>query len=520
MANAVIALLLRWSSGVRPRLSGPRQRGEDSSKNILEFVPTLWRQTGIKESCSKPKVPANQAIFSKAGSMTSQLNGYSATFMRLDNWKAIACHFGRSCRTVQRWYASYGLPVRRLGDHKGPVFAYVAEVDDWMRNRGRFLETKFNRSSGLTLGQPPIVRPESDRQGYQFETSLIPEASRERSAEMVILGYRMWETLSHRNLSTITKLFREAIDLNPRNAAAFAGLSQSLVAEVLCGLLSPEYAFASAQAALREGLEIDPAMPEVVCADAWIKLVLERDWRGACCGFDTVLNRHPQFMSALMGRAALLIANGRLKEASALLLRISRWNALNSLAPALHCWCEYLAGDYPSAMLHIQQARASGLTGSILDTVEMFASIQLAEPRVRIEHIEPHIAESPHADVLRGALGYAYAIAGKPDCTNQILDAMTNYVGPRKTCDPYAIALVLIALDRRQEAVERLAQSYREGSLWSLGFQSDPFLTPLKANDSLFRQLLSNFPHQVDEPIPELGVASPIFNAGSHHSRI
>ena len=55
---------------------------------------------------------------------------------RLDSWKEIAAHLGRDVRTVQRWEARDGLPVRRLHHSKsGSVFAYAAELDAWRNAR-------------------------------------------------------------------------------------------------------------------------------------------------------------------------------------------------------------------------------------------------------------------------------------------------------------------------------------------------------------------------------------------------
>ncbi len=55
---------------------------------------------------------------------------------RLDSWKEIAAHLGRDVRTVQRWEARDGLPVRRLQHSKaGSVFAYTAELDAWRDGR-------------------------------------------------------------------------------------------------------------------------------------------------------------------------------------------------------------------------------------------------------------------------------------------------------------------------------------------------------------------------------------------------
>jgi len=55
---------------------------------------------------------------------------------RLDWWKLIAGHLGRSVRTVQRWEAEEGLPVLRLNhEQRGSVYAYVDELDSWWKAR-------------------------------------------------------------------------------------------------------------------------------------------------------------------------------------------------------------------------------------------------------------------------------------------------------------------------------------------------------------------------------------------------
>jgi hypothetical protein len=52
---------------------------------------------------------------------------------RLDSWKEIAAHLGRSERTVKRWEAERGLPVYRVpGGGRGSVYAFAAELDEWL----------------------------------------------------------------------------------------------------------------------------------------------------------------------------------------------------------------------------------------------------------------------------------------------------------------------------------------------------------------------------------------------------
>jgi PAS domain-containing protein len=56
----------------------------------------------------------------------------------LNSWKEIADYLRRSVRTVQRWEARFGLPVRHRPGERTSVFALQAELDSWLQTRSRF----------------------------------------------------------------------------------------------------------------------------------------------------------------------------------------------------------------------------------------------------------------------------------------------------------------------------------------------------------------------------------------------
>jgi tetratricopeptide (TPR) repeat protein len=419
---------------------------------------------------------------------------------RLDAWKSIARHLGRTCRTVQRWHEEYGLPIHRLGGDKGPIYAYANELDEWMRNRGGLLMKDVPEISRPVLLHTPLAREESVRRNETFDASLIPGSGKGRSAELAALANRMWETLTRSKLDVIARLFREAIDLDPGNAEAFAGLANSLIAEGLLGIVSTSTAYTSAKAALQRALEIDPELAEARSAEAWLKMVATRDWEGARGGFDEALQRQPRSTRAMIGRALLHIAEECHQDASAYLIKARQQNPLSTFAVALCCWSQYLAGDHAKALDQVEQARATGQYGILLDAVQALACIQLEEARVHIQCIEALAADAPHQSELQGALGFAHGVAGHRQRASDILDAMMRLEAHEAMHDPYAIALVLIGLNQKQEAVKRLEQSYREGSLWSLGFQSDPILASLHS-DPHYLQFMS----KVNYPVPKEG---------------
>jgi TolB-like protein/lipoprotein NlpI len=63
-------------------------------------------------------------------------SGYRTADRRLDSWKEIARYLQRDIRTVQLWEKKEGLPVHRHAHLvKASVYAYIAEIDAWQKNR-------------------------------------------------------------------------------------------------------------------------------------------------------------------------------------------------------------------------------------------------------------------------------------------------------------------------------------------------------------------------------------------------
>jgi len=419
---------------------------------------------------------------------------------RLNSWKSIAAYFDHSCRTVQRWHVKYGLPVHRIGGMNGSVFAYVNELEKWMRShRQETVDDSAERDKNLLLpflGSSPEPAPGND----VLDCPVIYDAGIARSNELVALAFKMWLTLSPGNLPKISQLFREAINLDPNNAEAFSGLAHALVAESLWGIVRAPDAYLSAQAALRRALEINPELPDARCVEAWLKLLVTRDWQGARQGFEKAMMNPHTSIRGKVGLAAFHVASGCFAEASRLLLEVARQNPLSPSAMGWNIWATYLMGEYASSFFQIEQFHISGFQGPVVDEIEALVAIQLEEPDTQIERIEELVVHFPQYEVLRGVLGYVYGVSGQSQKANEILDAMTRPEVHARTHEPYAIALILIGLNRKREAVKWLEQSYREGSRWSLGFPYDPILEPLR-NDPLYRQFMSkvSYPTPVDK---------------------
>lgn len=83
----------------------------------------------------------------------------------LTSWKEIAQFLGKGVRTVQRWEAFFGLPVRRAkaGSHAA-VIAIPEELDAWVRSRelGREDETQLRAEMKRLREEVNALRKEND----------------------------------------------------------------------------------------------------------------------------------------------------------------------------------------------------------------------------------------------------------------------------------------------------------------------------------------------------------------------
>ena len=67
----------------------------------------------------------------------------------LNSWKDIAAYMGRGVRTVQRYEATLGLPVRRAaGQERSSVLAFPHELDAWLQARPVRIQTSMIESVG------------------------------------------------------------------------------------------------------------------------------------------------------------------------------------------------------------------------------------------------------------------------------------------------------------------------------------------------------------------------------------
>jgi hypothetical protein len=150
----------------------------------------------------------------------------------------------------------------------------------------------------------------------------------------------------------------------------------------------------------------------------------------------------------------------------------------------------YLGGDFHRVRDLVAQIRTGGGDGGLVTSVEGLILLQDGFVRSGLGRLESAAATYPQNPTIQGILGYAYGILGEERKARDSFARLARCFEATRKSSGYALALVCLGLDERQDAISWLESAYAEGTLWSLGFRSDPMLRPLKG-DPRFERLVS-----------------------------
>lgn len=113
---------------------------------------------------------------------------------RLDSWKVIAAYLDRDVRTVRRWERELGLPIRRVRGARGrSVFAYVAEIDEWL-HKAPVEERKVDAVAGADDAPAESAAPLSSRSRPRRVMALIGLAA--AATLMAVMAWRARERVA------------------------------------------------------------------------------------------------------------------------------------------------------------------------------------------------------------------------------------------------------------------------------------------------------------------------------------
>jgi TolB-like protein/tetratricopeptide (TPR) repeat protein len=300
-----------------------------------------------------------------------------------------------------------------------------------------------------------------------------------RAYELYLKGRYFWNKRTGPGLRKAIDYFKEATEMDPKFATAFAGLADAYVLLPGYGAGTPQEAYPHAKAAAKKGLGMDDTLAEAHTSLGLILSVSDLDFANSIKEFERAIALNPNYATAhhWFGNSVLLAA-GQFDRAIAEGKRAVELDPLSLIINA-DLGCNYLfARRYEEA---IEQLRK---------TIEMDPGFYYARWNLGLAlelkgQLHEALAEYKRAAELDddpfvlALVAQASAKLGQREEAVRLLEQLQQLATGRYVSGG-TFALVHIALGDKDRAIEWLERSYHDGAHDLSFLEVDPMLDPLR----------------------------------------
>jgi TolB-like protein/Tfp pilus assembly protein PilF len=347
---------------------------------------------------------------------------------------------------------------------------------------GEILETQDEMANEIATKLQIDLKGVEERRRFRRYTD-NPEAFR-----AYLKGRYYWNKYTHEGLEKAIEYFRQAIDIDPVYALAYAGMADSyfrLANQYVASVLT----IPKAKAAAMRALEIDPMLPQAHASLGIIKLRYDWDWQGAEREFKQAISLDSSYSTAHQWYSCYFQSLRRFDEALHHISFAQDLDPLSTQITVLWGMCLWAMRLYDEALEKLREAVA-------MDPYHCTAHLGLTLVHMQMGNIAEALEEFKRASRLNDSptimafLGLVYAASGERDEAQRVIEAMQKQRQER-FASAYDVALIYAGLSENDLAFEWLEKAYTDrddGLTW--GLASDPRLDPLRG-DGRFDELMN-----------------------------
>jgi serine/threonine-protein kinase len=344
------------------------------------------------------------------------------------------------------------------------------------------VEESISRGVIGTLG---VQLTRDERQQVERKHTDNPEAYR-----MYLRGRHLWNKRSPESLERSIKLYREAIDLDPRFALPHVGIADSLVSLYYVDVMTKSVVYRDALPAVLAALDLDNGIAESHMALGSVVGYLGYDWQRSEREYRLALELNPRNAEAFHQYAHVLSLTGREDQAVETMSRAHDLDPVSSIFNSCMGQVLYLARRYGEAVTYCETSMELEPANPHPYPWCGMAHIQRGEHEAA-DRIFTRGLDSPTlAARIRGAWGYSHAVRGDRDRALAQLDEMAR-LAEDSIVDPCYEAWVHCALGENDAALTKLEEAFHGDTTWVVFLKVDPFFDAVRDHPR-YRKLLEN----------------------------
>jgi DNA-binding winged helix-turn-helix (wHTH) protein/TolB-like protein/tetratricopeptide (TPR) repeat protein len=300
-----------------------------------------------------------------------------------------------------------------------------------------------------------------------------------------VMGRYFWNKRTIESLEKSVEYFRQAIDLDPSYAQAYAALADSYAVFGVYNVLPPKEAAPKAKAAAMKAVELDDTVAEAHASLA-VAHVAEGDGAGAEREFRRAIQLNPNYATARQWYSECLTAMGRHDDAIAEMKRALEIDPLSLIINAGLGQSFHAAGRPEPALEQLRKTLE-------MDQNFYVAHVFLGQVYEQVAKTSEAIAEYRKARLLTdhpwvlANLGHALAVTGRKGEARRLLGELKRRAKQRYTSPTY-IGVIYGGLADTDQAFMWLERAYEK---------RDPELVAFVRLNPQFRYLHSD-PRFVD----------------------
>jgi TolB-like protein len=318
-------------------------------------------------------------------------------------------------------------------------------------------------------------------------TALERRYSRNAQAyDLYLRGRQLWNQLTPETNRSAVAFYEEATRLDPEFALAWAGLADAYSASPMNSDVLPWEVATKARDAARHAFDYGPDLAETHTALGAVSYWRDWDWPAAEAEYRKAIESDASYSQAHRLLGVVLVAMGRHEEARRGMTR-ARELDLYPMQYALSAHVEFLAHDYPSAVIFANQATDLGPSFWIAWFQLAMADERLGKDELALDALDRAEASGWNSKIV-SLRGYILAKLGRRNDAEDVLRRLESMARGRYV-PPYAMALVHAGLGQEDLAFDWLNRAYDMRDVHLTFLAQDPKWDDFR-KDARFRALL------------------------------
>ncbi|MFI5185729.1 MAG: adenylate/guanylate cyclase domain-containing protein [Chitinophagales bacterium] len=251
--------------------------------------------------------------------------------------------------------------------------------------------------------------------------------------------------------------FRQAIQIDPKYAAAYAAIANEKIVQSLFSTASQKEIINEARTAIEAAKALDPSLPEIYTSEGALKFYYDWDWKGAVESYKKALKLDPGNATIYIRYSATLADVGRYKEAlpfadKAVELDPVSISSLHNLG-----WTNLVASNFQKSVDAFQKAldlHPDWVWGYIKQAYAYIFLDEYDKALANAAKAEKLFKDGWGSELLQVTLDFIYTKCNEKEKADAVVSRFFKYAATNKIEDPWDLSYIYYLRGDYQKANE------------------------------------------------------------------